>query len=39
MSDNGTSLRSGREEEGDVRLDRVGLEIGEGIAIKKVIST
>ena len=34
-----TSLRLGREEEGDVHLDRVGVDIGEGIAIRKVIST
>jgi hypothetical protein len=34
-----TSYRSGREDEGDVRLDRVGVEIGEGIAIRNVIST
>jgi hypothetical protein len=38
-SDIDNSLRFGKEDEGDVRLDRAGLEIGEGIAIRKVIST
>ena len=33
------SYKSGREDEGDVRRDRVGVGIGEGIAIRKVIST
>jgi len=33
------SPRSGREDEGDVRLDRIGVGIGEGIAMRKVIST